>query len=104
MRRWKPVAGSVSGIDERRHVGLPAGVGVTVRHRRPERVEVGHLEVAEQVLAVEEDRVVGRPGGGQVGEQLGPDRRVAAHVLGLRAREQAHPESDPFHRGSGSGW
>ena len=58
--RWKPVAGSVSGSISDAHVGLPAGVDLALVHVPPEPPEIVDLEVPEEPVAVEEDRVVRR--------------------------------------------
>ena len=73
------------------------------------RAEVLDLEVAEEVAAVQEDRVIAGAGRAQLGQHLRPDRGVAATVFVLGAGQQPHHEPDSLHLAtswmwSGPGW
>ena len=96
-RRWKPVAGSVSGSMSEAISACQRSLTGRGGHRCPERREVVDLEIGEQDVAVDEDRVVTCPRGPQRVEHLRPDRRVPPAVLALLARQQAHGEPDTFH-------
>ena len=89
-----------AGIDEGRHVCLPAGIDRGRVHHGPEAVEIVDLEAAEQVLVSLVDRIVAAARRAQRVEHLRPDRGVAPPVLGLRPGQELHRESHAFHRGS----
>src|SRR6516165_6179433 len=72
-------------VDEDPHGRLPAGVDVARRKVRLEPGKVFDLQVAEEVVAALEDRVVVRTRCLELGEHLGPDSGVPSPVLVLAA-------------------
>src|SRR3954447_6853436 len=84
-------------VDERCHLSLPSIVDGSGRHRCPEGVEVLDLEVAEQLVAVDENRIVAGARGPKRVEHLGPDGTVPATIFRFLAGQEAHREPDAFH-------
>src|SRR5262249_30288223 len=68
-------------LQERRHVVLPPPADIQRLHAAAGRIEVVRLEVAEDLVAGTEDRVVGDARGPHGVEQLGPDRPVGLQVV-----------------------
>ena len=86
------------GIEERRHLGLPARVDLGRVHRALRGLEVVGLDVADQqpVLA-QEQRVVAPAGLAQRVEHLRPDRAVARPVLLEPIGPDPQLEADALH-------
>jgi hypothetical protein len=84
-------------IDQVGHVGLPPIVDLACRHMSAESVEVIHLEIPEQLIAAQEDRVSSGAGCSQLTKHLRPDRRVTPPVLRFGAWTEGHHEPDAFH-------
>ena len=96
-RRWNPVAGSVSGSMRAAICSCQRAFASLVAIASVNAVEVVDLEVSEQVVAAQEDRIVPGAGRPEVGQQVGPDGRVPPPVFRLTAGQEAHRETDPFH-------
>src|SRR5262249_28127164 len=64
-------------VDQHAHRRLPAGVHLAGGEVRLEALQVLDLEIAEQPVAVDEDRVVAGARRPELVEHLGPDRGVA---------------------------
>src|SRR5665811_1061508 len=86
-----------AGVDEGRHVRLPAGVDRRRVHHGPEAAEIVDFEAAEQVLVSLVDRIVAAARRAQRVEHLRPHCGVTPPVLGLRPGQELHREGDTFH-------
>src|SRR5215471_8690553 len=87
--------------EERRHLRLPAVVGVGPRHPLQRRLVVVGLQVADkQPVVGEEDGVVRPAGAAQRRGHLGPDPAVGLPVLLQPVRPDTGEEADALHRTS----
>ena len=92
------VGAAVEADEEPAHLGFPSGGDGGCREVGLRGVVVVGLVVADETAALaEEQRVVAPAGGGDLGEHLGPHRRVAREVLVEQLGLDLELEADAAH-------
>src|ERR1051325_5918149 len=95
FQRRRPLVGDAL-LEQLRHRVLPAVVDLLARHVRARSLEVIRLEVAEDFVAVAEDRVVADASSTERVEHLGPDVPMRLHVLVDPVRADLQDEGAPL--------